>query len=844
MPHGPNCSRGVPTAPPQNVHAEAVNSTTIHFLWNPPPQQFINGINQGYKLLLWPVDAPMVVTIVPVAPDFHGVHSGYITGLKKFTAYFASILCFTTPGDGPRSTPQRVQTHEDIPGAVGHLTFTEILDTSLKVTWQEPTEKNGIITGYSVSWEVYSRSEYGVTHTLNNITLEYKITALSPLTTYTIKVAALTAKGAGQVSSATISTVVPPELPGAPTNLIISNISPRSATIQFRLGYDGKTSICKWIVGGQVGIIGDEAEWVTLFEVENQSESQMLEIPNLVPFTYYRFRIKQVNIVGESPFSQPSRVIQTLQAPPDMAPGSMTVRTASETTLWIRWVPLPDARYNSNPEGVGYRIQYWRPGPQGSQGQVLTHVVSDRLKRESIIEGLEEWAEYALKIQAFNAIGQGPWSEVVRGRTLESVPSVPPENVSAEATSSTQIVLTWASIPEPHQNGLILGYKVLFRQKASDSDYSSIVVRGNQTLSAVLDGLHKYVLYEIQALAFTRIGDGVTSYPPVLERTKDDVPGPPMRIVFPEVKLTSVRIVWLPPEEPNGVILGYQIAYRLAHTTNKFITVEVGSTVRQFTAMDLQPEQPYVFRTSAKTQRGWGEPLEAMVITTERRDRPTPPKELSIPNYNVGPRSLLLCWVPGSDSSSPIRYLTVQVQRLPAGDWQTFSSSISHESSSCVIDRLNPFTSYKLRMKATNDVGDSAWSTETASVTTMQDVPGEAPSSVTVIPRTTNSILIQWQPPRDDSLNGILLGYRIYFRESVSDVWPELSAMYNQVQVTPQNSFSAASVSSLLTSYQLTELTEYRRYELLVTAYNAVGEGPASPPVEVFVGEAGKEGGE
>lgn len=33
------------------------------------------------------------------------------------------------------------------PGAVGHLSFTEILDTSLKVSWSEPSEKNGILTG-------------------------------------------------------------------------------------------------------------------------------------------------------------------------------------------------------------------------------------------------------------------------------------------------------------------------------------------------------------------------------------------------------------------------------------------------------------------------------------------------------------------------------------------------------------------------------------------------------------------------------------------------------------------------------------------------------------------------
>ena len=42
------------------------------------------------------------------------------------------------------------------------------------------------------------------------------------------------------------------------------------------------------------------------------------------------------------------------------------------------------------------------------------------------------------------------------------VPSAPPENVSAEAVSSTQILLTWSAVPESEQNGLILGYKVRY----------------------------------------------------------------------------------------------------------------------------------------------------------------------------------------------------------------------------------------------------------------------------------------------------------------------------------------------------------------------------------------------
>uniref|UniRef100_F1RI55 Sidekick cell adhesion molecule 1 n=2 Tax=Sus scrofa TaxID=9823 RepID=F1RI55_PIG len=814
--------QGVPTAPPQNVQTEAVNSTTIRFLWSPPPQQFVNGINQGYKLLAWPADAPEAVTVVTIAPDFHGVHHGFITNLKKFTAYLASVLCFTTPGDGPPSAPQLVWTHEDRPGAVGHLSFTEILDTSLKVSWQEPLEKNGIITGYEVSWEVFGRNDSRLTLTLNSTTHEFKIKGLSSLTTYTIDVAAVTAVGVGLATSSTISSGVPPELPGAPSNLVISNISPRSATLQFRPGYDGKTSISRWIVEGQVGAIGDEEEWVSLYEEENEPDTQTLEIPNLTPYTQYRFRMRQVNVVGASPFSQSSRVIQTLQAPPDVAPTSITVRTASETSLRLRWVPLPDSRYNGNPEAVGYRIKYWRPGLQAS---ALAHVISDRLEREFTVEGLEEWTEYELQMQAFNAIGAGPWSEAVRGRTRESVPSAAPENVSAEAVSSTQILLTWASVPEQDQNGLILGYKILFRAKDLDPEPRSHVVRGNGTQSALLAGLGKFVLYELRVLAFTRIGNGVPSSPPILERTRDDAPGPPVRLVFPEVRLTSVRIVWQPPEEPNGIILGYQIAYRLASSSpNTFTTVEVGATVRQFTATELAPESAYIFRLSAKTRQGWGEPLEATVITTEKRERPAPPRDLLVPQTDVTARSLRLQWVPGSDGASPIRYFTVQLRELPGGQWQTYSSSISHEATACAVERLRPFTSYKLRLKATNDIGDSDFSVETEPVTTLQDVPGEPPSFVSVTPHTTSSVLVQWQPPRDESLNGLLQGYRIYYRELE---YEGASATESKTLKTP----------SALRA-ELTDLKKYRRYEVLMTAYNVVGESPASAPVEVFVGEA------
>ncbi|KAM4761527.1 protein sidekick-2 isoform 2-T2 [Cyanocitta cristata] len=834
--------QGVPTVPPGNVQAEATNSTTIRFTWNPPSPQFINGINQGYKLIAWEPEHEDEATVVTVRPNFQdSVHVGYVAGLRKFAEYFTSVLCFTTPGDGPRSPPQLVRTHEDVPGPVGHLSFSDILDTSLKVSWQEPLEKNGILTGYRISWEEYNRTNTRVTHYLPNVTLEYRVTGLTALTTYTIEVAAMTSKGQGQVSSSTISSGVPPELPGAPTNLGISNIGPRSVTIQFRPGYDGKTSISRWQVEAQVGQNGEAEEWGLVHQLANEPDTRSMEVPNLKPYTYYSFRMRQVNIVGTSPPSLPSRRIQTLQAPPDMAPANVTLRTASETSLWLRWMPLLEQEYNGNPDSVGYRIRYARAD---GRGQPALHVIRDRVEREFTIEDLEEWTEYRVQVQAFNAIGSGPWSPSVLGRTRESVPSSGPSNISAVATSSSSLMVRWSDIPEADCNGLILGYKVLYKEKGSEARAQFWLAEGNASRSAQLTGLAKYTLYEIRVLAFTRIGDGVPSRPPVLERTLDDVPGPPVGLLFPEVRTTLVRLIWQPPAAPNGVILAYQVSHRLNTSAVTAAAVEVlEASARQFTATGLQPEATYLFRVTAQTRKGWGEAAEALVVTTEKRARPQPPGKPLAQQEEVRARSVLLSWEPGSDGLSPVRYYTVQSRELPDGDWALHSAPVSHNATAFVVDRLKPFTSYKFRVKATNDIGDSEYSEESESLTTLQAAPEEAPTILSITPHTTTSVLIRWQPPAEDKINGILLGFRLRYRELVYDSLRGFSLRgighpgASWAELTPVYAVHNLSEVSL-TQYELDNLSKHRRYEIRMSVYNAVGEGPPSPPQEVFVGEA------
>uniref|UniRef100_A0A3Q3GC25 Sidekick cell adhesion molecule 2a n=1 Tax=Labrus bergylta TaxID=56723 RepID=A0A3Q3GC25_9LABR len=824
--------QGVPTVPPGNVQVEAVNSTTVRFTWSAPSPQFINGINQGYKLLAWEPGRANDVTVVTVRPNFQdSVHVGYVSGLKRFTEYYTSVLCFTTPGDGPRSPPQRSRTHEDTPGAVGHLSFTDILDTSLKVSWKEPQEKNGVLTGYRISWEEFNRTNTRVTHYLPNLTQEYKVTGLTALTTYTIQVAAMTAKGQGLLSASTISSGVPPELPGPPTNLAISNIGPRSVTLQFKPGYDGKTSISLWLVEAQIGIIGENEEWLMVHQMTNEPDARSLEVLDLNPYTFYRFRMRQVNIVGTSPPSQPSRKIETLQAPPDISPANVTLRTASETSLWLRWVPLPEWEYNGNPDLVGYRVQYSKAGTKGG---VLSHVIMDRLEREFTIEDLEEWTEYEVRVQAINGIGSGPRSQPVHGRTRESVPSSGPANVSAFATTSSSIQVRWGEVPETDRNGLILGYKVVYKEKDSDTAPNFWEVEGNTSHSVQLNGLGKYVLFEIQVLAFTRIGDGRSSTPSILERTLDDVPGPPVGILFPEVRTTSVRLIWQPPAQPNGIILAYQITFRKNSSNSNAATVDVLSpSARQYTATGLKPEMVYVFRLTAQTRKGWGEAAEALVVTTEKRARPQPTSRPVVPQEEVQARRVLLSWEPGSDGLSPVRYYTVQYRELPDSNWTVHSASVSHETHSYIVDRLKPFTSYQFRIKATNDIGDSEYSQESEAITTLQDAPDKPPTILSVTPHTTTSVLVRWQPPAEDHINGVLLGFRVRFRELHYD---RLRSFTVRTVNSPSNNW--ADLTGGLTVFLLSYLSKHKRYEIRLSVYNAVGEGPSSAPQEVFVGEA------
>ena len=100
-----------------------------------------------------------------------------------------------------------------------------------------------------------------------------------------------------------------------------------------------------------------------------------------------------------------------------------------------------------------------------------------------VINGLQEYVQYNISVRAYTSVGPGPYSDPVTERTLEDRklkniimvllqiiyvsfsypgPATPPQNVQANAASSTEILVTWEEVLPIDQNGIITNYEVQY----------------------------------------------------------------------------------------------------------------------------------------------------------------------------------------------------------------------------------------------------------------------------------------------------------------------------------------------------------------------------------------------
>lgn len=824
---------GVPEGIPSNVRVFSLNSTAIEVFWKPPPQQTINGINQGYKVEVWngspglPKTLAQSISIPPSLIDPWAEQKSIIVGLNKYTWYNVTCLCFTAVGNGKRSDYIEIITHQDVPDEVESLKFDDVLDSSLRVLWKPPKNSNGVLLGYTITYFAKDSNNEVVIKNFSSDVLTYLASGLHPITTYAFQIYAKTSVGAGPSVSATIQSGIPPVLPGPPERLAVSNIDATSVVLQFTPGFDGNTSITKWTVLASTKR-RNESSWFVVDDVSDPDATNLV-VRKLVPFTEYRLCLVATNVVGSSPSSEPTKYFQTIQAPPSHPPYNVTARALNSNSLRVRWTPLQQFEWYGIPRGYNISFRPTLVETETSENETKKfqwRILEDHNANSFVLENLEEFTEYQVFVQAFNDVGSSGKSSISTERTRESVPSVGPVIVVANSTSSTTIVVKWSEIPAEHRNGILEGFKIRFGAK--NVPFQTKTIEGNSTFIATLSELKKFTTYTIQCLAYTRIGEGSLSLPPISVTTLDDVPGMPSNVSFPDVSTTTARIIWDVPLEPNGQILAYLVSYRQNKTGDGSISKELPPTDRTLKAFNLKHETFYVFTVAAQTREGWGQPANAVVFTTNKREAPQAPSSPRVSLSQIQACQITFSWTPGSDGFAPLRFYTVQISDDDS-HWKTVPDKVDPFANTYTVTGLKPFTSYKFRLQATNDIGASGWSPSSNETFTLSDAPGARPENVEVTPYSKTAVTVQWQPLALLLFNGDTRnpGYRVEYC---------VVSAYAVPQSTDCPSVKKAGINS--TSVSLENLEPDRIYEIKVFAYNDAGLGPSSVPFSVYVGEA------
>ncbi|XP_040523224.1 usherin isoform X3 [Gallus gallus] len=326
---------------------------------------------------------------------------------------------------------------------------------------------------------------------------------------------------------------------------------------------------------------------------------------------------------------------------------------------------------------------------------------------------LEPFVTYEYRVAAWNSHGRG-FSEISRAVTKQDVPQgVSPPKWAKVDNREDMILLNWEEPLQP--NGLIIHYIVLRNGIER--------FRGTEMSFRDTSGIQPYHEYSYQLRACTVAGCADSSK--VVAVT---VQGVPESVQPPDVSAlnsTALRLSWIAPKKPNGIIREYQVS----QVGKGLIYSDTGSRMHH-TVSGLQPYTNYSFLLTACTSAGCAssQPLSGQTLQAAPHGIFTVDTPLE---YNV-----LL------NASSP----TLLVK--PAG-----------RAHFAFVDGLDPFTLYEIRIQACQNGGCGVGG-RTYSRTA--EAPPLELSPPTIKAMGSALIEVKWAPPKKP--NGIITNYFIHRR--------------------------------------------------------------------------------
>ncbi|XP_071430127.1 integrin beta-4 isoform X1 [Pithys albifrons albifrons] len=149
---------------------------------------------------------------------------------------------------------------------------------------------------------------------------------------------------------------------------------------------------------------------------------------------------------GIPPMTGLGQVPQSPKGRPS-APLNPDARALSSREINFNWFPPPG-------KPLGYKVKYWIQGDPESEAHLI-----DVKTPSAELSNLYPFCDYEMQVCAYNALGEGPYSDIIHCRTLEEVPSEP-GRLAFNVVSSTVTQLSWAEPAET--NGEITAYEVSY----------------------------------------------------------------------------------------------------------------------------------------------------------------------------------------------------------------------------------------------------------------------------------------------------------------------------------------------------------------------------------------------
>ncbi|GLD57104.1 Down syndrome cell adhesion molecule homolog isoform X2 [Lates japonicus] len=478
--------------------------------------------------------------------------------------------------------------------------------------------------------------------------------------------------------------------PPDPPEVEIREVKDRTIALRWTMGFDGNSPI----TGYDIECKNKSASWLSAQVTKDVSpQLNQATIIDLHPSSTYNIRMVAKNIIGNS---NPSNelTITTDEAAPDGPPQDVTLEPTSPQSIKVSW--KPPQKHLQNGVIRGYQVGYRECSPGGSHQFTIISVDTTGDTTESIVlDNLKKFTQYSVVVQAANRAGTGPSSQQVVTKTLEDVPSRPPENVLAVAKSPEVISLSWMPLPREALNGNLQGYRVIYWANLPDGELGEIRNVTTNQPSLELDGLEKYTNYSIQVLAFTNAGDGVRSEQ-IYVRTKEDAPGPPAGVKAAASSSSVVFVSWLPPLKLNGIIRKYIVFCSNLHpmVMSEF---EASPDAYFYRIPNLARNRQYSIWVVAVTAAGHGnnsekitvEPLAkapARILTFNGTVTTPWMKDIVLPCKAVGDPPPTIKWLKGNTNGTPTPVL-VDGRRSVHGNGSFIIRTVKAEDSgnySCV----------------------------------------------------------------------------------------------------------------------------------------------------------------